>query len=88
MTHFYLGIMPNHYNKTKYKMVDAQIIPIIKNCKTYIKDISDMSPKCPAPPYKKGFKTFIKELKKNNKNYKPLSNKEKQPKLKLKQMTF
>ena len=38
-----------------------------------------MSPKCPAPPYKQGFKEFIKKLKKDlNKNkYKSLSNEKK-----------
>jgi len=56
-----------------------EIIPIIKNCKKYNKDLDVMSPKCPAPPYKQGFKEFIKKLKKDlNKNkYKSLSNEKK-----------
>jgi len=49
------------------------IIPIINNCDKYINNIDIYSPKCPFPPYKKGFFNFIKKLDKkhnslNNKN--------------------
>jgi len=90
ITPFYLGIVPckdniglgsiytansgsiiklplNQLNKYK-------IIPIIKNCEEYTNNIDLMSPKCPAPPYKKGFDIFIKNKKKENKKFKSLSN--------------
>jgi len=44
------------------------IIPLIKNCSYYIDNINLMSPKCPAPPYKKTFKSFILTIKELNKN--------------------
>ncbi len=75
ITHFYLGIVPNKYNNSITNIKEAIIIPIIKNCKSYINNIDVMSPKCPAPPYKKGFKNFIIKLKNELeiKKYKSLS---------------
>jgi hypothetical protein len=46
------------------------VIPVIKNCDNYTYDIDLMRPNCPAPPYKKTFKKFIENIKKNNKNKK------------------
>jgi len=68
ITDFYLGVVPNIKNKklndsSDYDKLD--IIPVIKNCKHYIKGIDVMSPKCPAPPYKKTFKNFINIIKKD-----------------------
>jgi hypothetical protein len=46
---------------------DFDIIPVINNCQNYTKKLDIWSPKCPYPPYKKGFFDFIKEIKKNKK---------------------
>ncbi len=76
-TIIYLGVIPNEKNRnclfTKVRYIDdfqkleendLDIIPIINNCSTYVKDINLMSPKCPFPPYKEGFNSFIDNLKK------------------------
>jgi hypothetical protein len=88
ITLFYLGVVPNNYNKYIYSINQAKVIPIIKNCKSYITGLNILSPKCPSPPYKEGFKNFIKNLKANINNYKPYSIKENKTKLKLKQKTY
>jgi hypothetical protein len=46
---------------------ELDIIPIIKNCDKYTKNLDIWSSKCPYPPYKKGFFNFIKEIKKTKK---------------------
>ena len=79
LTDFYLGIVPNKknlatiindykYNKSIQNRYsdNIQVIPVIKNCKHYTKNLDIMSPKCPAPPYKPSFKDFIKIMKNKN----------------------
>ena len=73
-TIFYLGVVPNNYNKdlikdlnsSKLKEVskDLQLIPIINNCENYLQDLDIMEPKCPFTPYKKDFYYNIRQLKK------------------------
>ena len=65
----------NIYIETYHNFInnnDFDIIPIIKNCENYTKNLDILSSKCPYPPYKKGFFNFIKEIKKT-KNIKSLS---------------
>jgi hypothetical protein len=66
----------NYYSQEKHEakiqipdkyLKKFKIIPIIKNCSHYINNIDLLSPKCPSPPYKKGFYKFIKIIKKNKK---------------------
>lgn len=76
-TIFYLGVVPNNYNKnlikdlnnSQFKQISKQlqIIPIIHNCENYLENLDIMEPLCPFTPYKKNFLTNIRHLlKKNN----------------------
>jgi hypothetical protein len=67
ITPFYLGVIPNKNSSSE------TIIPIIKNCKYYTKNLKYSNPECPAPPYKSNFNEFIKNTKKLKK-YRSLSN--------------
>lgn len=70
-TLFYLGIVPNNKNKSILKGAlnileisdQLDIIPIINNCLQYTTMIDPYSPKCPYPPYKEGFLTWIEDMK-------------------------
>jgi len=60
-TYLYLGFVPNELNGKPITTAKSKmIIPIIKNCKHYTKNIDIMSPKCPFPPYKKEIDKIIK----------------------------
>ena len=60
-TYLYLGFVPTPLNGIPIgKTKSSVIIPIIKNCKHYTKNIDVMSPKCPFPPYKKEIDKIIK----------------------------
>lgn len=72
ITAFYLGLVPNKYNKQKLSDYiinydELIIIPIINNCHNYINKIDFFNPKCPYPPYKQGFLDFIKQINKDKK---------------------
>jgi hypothetical protein len=87
LTLFYLGIVPNqknlsilkflkninNYNNWKNNVYLLDIIPIINKCDKYKYNIDIVSPKCPAPPYKKNFDKFIDIYKKKINKYKSLS---------------
>ena len=63
VTLFYMGVVPNSYNKKILKErtkngnrngnLPLEIIPLIKNCNYNIKNINVNYPICPIPPYKK-----------------------------------
>ena len=63
ITLFYMGVVPNSYNKRILKErtkkgnrngnLPLQIIPLIKNCNYTPKNINVNYPICPHPPYKK-----------------------------------
>jgi len=81
ITPFYLGIVPNQKNLIVLKTMNQkhnysyllQIIPVINKCNKYVNHIDIYSPKCPYPPYKKGFMDFINKHKKDVIKYKSLS---------------
>ena len=63
ITLFYMGVVPNNYNKkilkertkngNKNGNLPLQIIPLINNCNYNISNINVNYPICPYPPYKK-----------------------------------
>lgn len=60
-TYFERIVVPDKY------INDFIVIPIIKNCSNYTNNLDLSSPKCPAPPYKSSFKSFIEKIKINKK---------------------
>lgn len=82
-TIFYLGVVPNKKNKEILKNLspteipkhshNLDIIPIINNCSFYTSNIDLLNPKCPYPPYKEGYDSFVNKMEKLRLNKKYFS---------------
>lgn len=58
----------NEYFHRIINKSNLDIVPIIKHCDTFTKQMNILSPKCPYPPYKQNFMKFIKDINKTKNN--------------------